>query len=99
MPIHKTSLYDASIILSPNGTLDLRGPAAVVGIFANGAHTAGTKTVVVDGTDATGFSAGDKVISGLTGRAIGTVQSSATNSITFENGIKHSLVDNDFRLY
>ena len=95
MPIHKTSLYDASLILAPNGTLDLRGVAAVVGIDVNGAHNAGTKTVVVDGTDATGFSAGDKVISGLTGEALGTVASSATNSVTFVNGIKHSLVDND----
>ena len=95
MPIHKTSLYDASLILAPNGTLDLRGVAAVVGIDVNGAHNAGTKTVVVDGTDATGFSAGDKVISGLTGEALGTVASSATNSVTFVNGIKHSLVDDD----
>ena len=95
MPIHKTSLYDASLILAPNGTLDLRGVTAVVGITVDGVHNAGTKAVTVADVAGTGFSAGDKVVSGLTGRAVGVVASSATNTVTFVNGIKHTLVDDD----
>tara|TARA_Y100000592_G_scaffold52928_2_gene83604 strand:+ start:2628 stop:3248 length:621 start_codon:yes stop_codon:yes gene_type:complete len=95
MPIHKTSLYDASLILAASGTLDLRGPSAAHGITVDGVHSAGTKSVTVADVAGTGLSAGDKVISGLTGRAVGTVASSATNTVTFVNGIKHTLVDDD----
>lgn len=96
MPIHKTSLYDASLVLQASDFLDLRGVAATfVGIDVNGQHSAGTKQVAVDGTAGTGFSQGDKVVSGLTGRAVGTVSFSDTNSVKFEKGIKETLADND----
>jgi len=95
MPIHKTSLYDASLVLQAGDFLDLRGLTAVVGIDVNGQHSAGSKDVAVDGVSGAGFSAGDKVVSGLTGRAVGIVERTDTNSVGFVKGIKETLADND----
>jgi hypothetical protein len=95
MPIHKTSLYDASLVLQGGDFLDLRGVTAVIGIDVNGEHSAGSITVNVDGVSGEGFSRGDKVVSGLTGRAVGIVDRPTVNGVDFKKGIKHTLVDND----
>ena len=95
MPIHKTSLYDATVILEGSGSLDLRGVAAKVGVLANGATSRGSKTIVVDGTDASGFDVGDKLISGLTGKALGVVKTATEFLITLERGCLQAVENND----
>lgn len=91
MPGIKTSIYDGAIHIL-NDQIDLRG--SVVGALANGAVGSGQKSIITDGTDSAGFSAGDKIINGLTGRAIGTVKTAATNLITLENGSLCNIQDN-----
>lgn len=94
MPGIKTTIYDACVMVN-NSTFDLRGPAAKVGITVNGAATRGQETIRVNGTDATGLDVGDKVVSGLTGKAIGIVESTTTNSVTLERGSLINLEDDD----
>tara|TARA_Y100001937_G_scaffold65522_2_gene89656 strand:+ start:13758 stop:14372 length:615 start_codon:yes stop_codon:yes gene_type:complete len=94
MPGIKTTIYDACVMVN-NTTFDLRGPAAKVGITANGPVSKGQKTIRVNGTDATGLDVGDKLVSGLTGNAIGIVESTTTNSITLVRGSLTSLINDD----
>lgn len=91
MPGIKTSIYDGAILIT-NDQIDFRG--AVVGCRANGAVGAGQKSIVTDNTSAAGFSAGDKIINGMNGRAIGIVKTATTNLITLEKGSLCNIEDN-----
>ena len=92
MPGIKTSIYDGAILIT-NDQIDFRGP--VVGALTNCAHSKGDSTIVTDGTDSANFNVGDKLISGLTGKYIGTVSTAATNLITLEEGSRINIADND----
>lgn len=91
MPGIKTSIYDGAILIT-NDQIDFRG--AVVGCLANGGIHAGQKSIVTDNTSAAGFSAGDKIINGMNGRAIGIVKTATTNLITLEKGSLCNVEDN-----
>jgi len=94
MPGIKSTIYDGAIHVTGDA-IDLRGPSTKVGILVNGAVSQGSKTIVVDTVDGAGFDVGDKLVSGLTGRAVGIVKTAATNLITLERGALCSLEDND----
>ena len=92
MPGIKTTIYDGAIHME-NDAIDLRG--SVIGALANCAVAAGSTSIVTDGTDSANFSVGDKIVSGLTGRAIGIIKTAATNLITLEKGSLCNIEDND----
>tara|TARA_R100001594_G_scaffold143879_1_gene192345 strand:+ start:1386 stop:1994 length:609 start_codon:yes stop_codon:yes gene_type:complete len=94
MPGIKSTIYDGAIHVSGDA-IDLRGPSTKVGCLVNGAVSAGQTSIITDGTDSAGFDVGDKLVSGLTGRAVGIVKTAATNLITLEKGSLTSMVDND----
>ena len=93
MPGIKTSIYDGAVHVDA-GTLDLTGS---INTLTNGAVSAGTKIITVDGTDAAdNFTAGDKIVNGANGIAIGTVASvDSATQITLKNGALTKLNDND----
>ena len=93
MPGIKTSIYDGAVHLDAS-SLDLTG---TINTLANGAFAAGRKVITVDGTAAgTNFSAGDKVVNGANGIAIGVIASvDSSTQITLERGSKTKINDND----
>ena len=94
MPGIKSTIYDGAIHITGDA-IDLRGVRTKVGCLVNGAHPQGSVSIVTDGTDSAGFDVGDKLVSGLTGRAIGIVKTAATNLVTLTRGSLVSLEDND----
>jgi hypothetical protein len=96
MPGIKTTIYDGSVHVDGTDVLDLTGTINTLVNNANG-YNAGTKVITVDGTSAaTNFSAGDKVINGSTGKALGTIQTvDSSTQITLKNGSLTSLANND----
>ena len=93
MPGIKTSLYDGAVHVDAS-TLDLTG---TINTLSNGGTAVGAKVITVDGTSAvTNFSAGDKIINGATGIAIGTIASvDSVTQITLKRGSKVVINDND----
>ena len=90
MPGIKSTIYDGAIHITGDA-IDLRGVSTKVGCLVNGAHPQGSVSIVTDGTDSAGFDVGDKLVSGLTGRAIGIVKTAATNLVTLTRGSLVSL--------
>ena len=95
MASNKTSIYDGSIFL--NNTvdhLDLSGWInRKVAVVSAGA---GTKTVRLNADASSLVSAGDKLMKSLTNELIGTVESVSGANVSFYQGTKIHLVENDY---
>ena len=95
MATNKTSIYDGSVFI--NNTidhLDLSGwinrKVAMVSVGA------GTKTVRLNGAVDTLISPGDKLMKSLTNELIGTVESVSASNVTFHQGTKIYLRQDEY---
>ena len=95
MATNKTSIYDGSVFI--NNTIDHLDLSGWINRKLNMVSAgAGTKTVRLNGAVGLLISPGDKLMKSLTNELIGTVESVSASNVSFHQGTKIHLVQDDY---
>jgi len=94
MATNKTSIYDGSVFI--NNTVDHLDLSGWINRKVKTTVGAGTKTLVLNADVSSLVSVGDKLMKSLTNELIGTVESVSASNVSFHQGTKIHLVQDDY---